>query len=92
MKKRKIVLEMPSDLSKQQTKERLLIAVLPNEMFPELRLLAAIEQGKRDVDLEIITIEALGDWIKKKRVELGRTDTPPPGDWDWTGDWDWNSD
>jgi hypothetical protein len=56
----------------------------PEAMLSELIVLAAIEQGTREVDLGIVTIEALGDWIKKKRAEHGRT--PHPEDWDWTTD------
>jgi 16S rRNA U1498 N3-methylase RsmE len=49
--------------------------------LPELLVLGAIEQSSREVNVEVIAVEALGDWIHKKRAEHAHK--PHPEDWDW---------
>ncbi len=44
---------------------------LPEELMSDLIVLGGLDPSSREVDLEAIMQEALGDWIKKKAPEQG---------------------
>jgi hypothetical protein len=63
------------------SKRGIAIEQLPEDLIDDLIIFGAIDQSSREVDLEIVALEAFSDWINRKRREY-ETRVGVPKSWE----------